>query len=444
MSWGRMALSCLALAAACRDQSAPARNDEESPGQRVFLPPPGVVRAVPPHRIEPDGVGPYRLGAELKDLLNTLPEGPRVELLQIDRMVGYRLVRVAQDKILVGIGPDGRVSFIAALDPEIAKTEGGLGVGSDIAELREALGPELPMEGTRDPRLVELEKLPNARVVVDRGRAAAIVVRLGSADGGGQDISAADALSGGGPPGQVPVRAPRAARTAPNPAEGDDVCTPASAMEALADQPLASIARIDEAAEVVAQYGCFTGNAPEAVIESGDELVLVVGEPGHLRRAAALSVPGLHFASAVDIDGDGRQELVAVSEKRSSDALAVRVEVLRGENGRLVGAGADEVYRVTAAAAAPVGARLKDIELLVEAYAADEALTVTGLYLHRVGAVRTVAPLLPKTIVLRPRRRSEAGGAAASPPASASPRAGAGARGVKPDQDRKSADGERE
>lgn len=419
----------LTLAAAllgCREKSAPPLSDDESLGQRVFEPPRRVVRAVPPHRIQPGGLGEYELGAELKDILNTLPHGPRIELLQIEHLVSYRLVRAAQDTVLVGIGQNERVSFVAVLDPEIAKTEGGFGVGSEIDKLRDALGPERPATSARDPRLVELERLPNARFFVEQGKVVAIVV--GPDAPPGDAIAQADALSGGGPGPQ---------RIGPAPPDTPPTgCTEASAREALSGDPIAAIARVDDEdatdsdrpAEEV-HYGCFTGTAPEVVVEGSGELVLVVGEPGRLRRAAAFSAPGLLFARAIDTDGDGRHELVAVSEDRTGDALTVRVEVLRGESSRLVGAGADEVYRVTSGSAAPVGAKLKDVGLLVEAHPGAESIQVTGFYLQRAGAkVLTVAPLLPKTIVLRPRKRSEAGGASAPPaPAarsSAGPRAG--------------------
>lgn len=412
-------LLCLVLAsAACRDESAPGRPDSErlDQGPRVFQPPVSVVRAVPPHRIEPDGIGPYRLGTELKDILNTLPGGPRVELLQIDRLVGYRLVRAAPASILVGIGAGGRVSFVGALDREIAKTENGFGVGSEIETLREALGPERTMMGARDPRLVELARLPGARLIVEDGRVTAIVVVADASPDAPHDIAPADALSGGGSPAGKLDRGLRASagKVAAAPVSSDDgerSCTVASAVEALGGKPIAEVARADKAVEARVYYGCFTGTAAEAVVEDGNELVLVAGDTERLRRAATLSVEGLVFAGAVDTDGDGRHELVAVSEARSDEAIAVSVELLRGENGRLVRTAAEEVYRATSGAAASVGAKqLKDVSLLIEVYAGDESLQVTGFYLHRAGAkVRTVAPLLPRTILLGPHQRGGGG-----------------------------------
>jgi hypothetical protein len=410
MSWGRTALSLLALAAGCRDQSAPARGADESLGQRVFQAPAGVVRAVPPHRIQANGIGPYLLGADFKAILSTLPHGPRVEVIQIDRVVGYRrLVRVAQDAILVGIGQSGKAAFIAALDPEIAKTEDGWGVGSEIDSLREALGPERPAAGARDPSLVELARLPNARVIVAGHRVAAIVVGPdGSAEEGrAADLGPADALSGGGTGRSATAGGrPRA------PAPDTSGCTVSSAIEALAGEPVVETSRAggDEKQPAV-YYGCFTGSDPEAVVADQDQLILVVGGPGHLRRAATASVPGLLFASVADVDGDGRHDLVAVAEDRSSEAIAIRVAVLRGDGGRLVEAADEEVYRVTSDAALPV-AKLKDIKLLIDAEVDGDGLEVGGFYLQWNGDdVRSLAPLVPRTIELGSRKRSGNGAA---------------------------------
>jgi hypothetical protein len=388
--------------AACRDESAPAREKDEGLGQRVFRAPAGVVRAVPPHRIQPNSIGPYRLGAEFKAILSTLPYGPRVEVIQIERVVGtHRLVRVAQDAILVGIGQSGKASFIAALEPEIAKTEDGWGVGSEIDTLREALGPERTINGARDPRLVELARLPNARVVVEGHRVDAIVVGPdASADDGRRgDLGPADALSGGGASGS-------AAKTRPPAREPDgDGCTAASALEALGGEPVAETARAGDKQAAV-HYGCFTGASPEAVVVDRDQLVLVGGEPGRLRKMATASVPGLLFASAVDVDGDDRHEVVAVAEKRSEEALTVSLEVLRGDGGRLVSSTSEELYRVDASL--PV-AKLKDIQLLIEAHLMGDSLEVGGLFLHWDGDdVRSVAPLSTRTVkVGSSRKRGE-------------------------------------
>ena len=402
MSRGRMAMLLVALAA-CRDEGEQARGaDEESLGQRVFQAPAGVVRAVPPHRIQPNGIGPYLLGAEFKAILSTLPHGPRVEVIQIDRVVGYRLVRVAQDDILVGIGQAGKASMVAALDPEIAKTEDGWGVGSEIDTLREALGPERAIAGARDPKLVELARLPNARVVVRGHRVAAIVVGPEGADAG-RDLGPADALSGGAT--SRPASGAARPRPPAPPTPPGSGCTVATALEALASEPVAATARAKDPDKASVYYGCFTGEEPEAVVAADDQLVLVTGEPGKLRKGATMSVSDLIFAGVSDVDGDGRHDLIAVSESRSSEALGMRIEVVRADGGRLVSAADEEVYRVTSDAAVPV-AKLKDIEILIEAYDAGDAIEVGGYFVQWDGDdVRSIAPLQPKTVELGSRRR---------------------------------------
>lgn len=412
-------LAALALAS-CRDhhpgsrRTGPARDAGDPLGQRVFRPTPGVVRAVPPHNIQPTGVGPYALGAELRDVLAMLPHGPRVELLEIEGLVDYSLVRAEEGRLVIGVGASGRVSFITVLDPEIAKTDGGLGVGTGVDQLVAALGPvREPKNSVRDPRLLAFEHLPNAQVVVEDGRAVAIVVG-GPAVAHASDKDAAadaDALSGGD---HQPVQSSKLVRavavgTDAGPAEADPPRSPEceGAADALAGAPVAQTARVDpDSAHIF--YGCFTGTSPEAVVEGKSGLVLVAGEPAHLRRVVSISMPGLVYAGAVDVDGDGRQEVVAVMERRNREVLVTRVEVLRGEGDRLVMAGSDDVYRMTSSAAAWVGAKLGDVDFAIEAEVHGGGLEVGGLYLDEVGgAVKNAVPLLPKTVAVKGRRRAQ-------------------------------------
>ncbi len=94
---------------------------------------------------------------------------------------------------------------------------------------------------------------------------------------------------------------------------------------------------------------------------------------------------------------------------------------MRADGGRLASAADEEVYRVTSDAAVPV-AKLKDIELLIEAYDAGDALEVGGYFVQWDGdEVRSIAPLQPKTVELGSRRR---GGA----PSSGGSSSGEGAR----------------
>ena len=429
-----LALSlALALLPGCRDdrRSEPEDTDpaESDLGQRVFQPSPGVVRAVPPHGIKQGGVGPYLLGAELREVLAMLPHGPRVELLDIENVVKYSLVRAEEGRVLIGVGSSGRVSFIGVLAPDIAKTTGGLGVGATEEELVEQLGPVVNGPDVRDPRVLVLEQLPGARVVMEDGEASVIVVGPGGAGAPPAVSAQPDALSGGeaspapgatapgtpAPPGRPAPEVPAAPRPAETPA------TPCGrAAEILAAAPLAA-ARGDEAHGAIA-YGCFTGNSPEAVVPAPGELVLHGGDPARLRRITSVEVPGLLFAGALDLDGDQRHELVAFSERRTAEQVSVRVQVLRGEGGKLMAVADEEVYRATSTTVAWVGARLVDVHFLLRAEPRASAIEVHGLYLDKGGGVeRHVAPLIPRTVSVRPRRKppegSGSGGAAASPAA---------------------------
>ena len=405
----------LVIAGCKEERAAPERGDGgASLGQRVFLPSPGLVRAVPPHGIQAGGVGPYQLGAELRDILAMLPHGPRIELLEIEDIAKYSLVRAEGDRVIIGVGASGRVLYIAVLEPEIAVTAGGLGVGASVDELRERLGPEVPPgPGARDPDILELERLPNARVIVRDGRAVAIVVGPGGAPAATAPTEP-DALSGGA------AAVPAAAEPPPRPARPERQAPCARAAEILAAAPLAAAAPEDRRRQVA--FGCFTGTSPEAVVPQGDEeLVLYGGEPSRLRRITSIDVPGLVFAGAIDVDGDMRHELLAVSQKRTGEVLSVRAAVLRVESGRLVSVADEEVYRVTRGAIAWVGARLEDVAFLLRGEPGGGGVEVRGFYLDGLsGTGRHVVPLDPRTISVRPRRRSAepaggAGGAGATP-----------------------------
>lgn len=376
-------LAVLALAG-CRDGSPPneppaRRTAEDAPRERVFTPSPGLVRSVGPYPITGAGVGLYTLGAEMPKVLEILPTKAPVDTLDIEGVVKHKVVPPDGERILVGFDSRGMASFVAVVAPDIALVDGRFGVGSPVDELLAGLGPEVKRAAVRDPHILELEKLANARFVVDGGRVIAIVV----------------------------AEEPRAARA--EQAEADAPC--ARAAEILAGS-VPGIQGPDGAAR--AAWGCFTGGQPEVAVPEGDELVVYGGEPGRLRRITSVAAPGLQFAGALDVDRDGRHEVVSVAERRGDDALAARIVVWRGEGGRLSAAADKEVYRMTSGAAGWVGHKLKDVSFLVQAAAAStSSIEVRGLYLQRGedGGARTVAPLVAETVAVRPRRAPAGPGA---------------------------------
>jgi hypothetical protein len=166
----------LALVACSDRERAETRQEPERP-HRVIEPPSGRVRPLPPHAIRADGVGPYRLGAALADLVYQLASGPRIETIDIPNVVHLSVLRAEDNAILIGGPPLGKASFVAVVGSEIARTESGVHVGSTREEVEKALGATVvDPERARDPRLLVPSGLRNARVVLDGDRVAALVV----------------------------------------------------------------------------------------------------------------------------------------------------------------------------------------------------------------------------------------------------------------------------
>ncbi|WP_428263789.1 hypothetical protein [Haliangium sp.] len=402
MPWSRSFVALLSAllaswAGGCDEPAQPAPvSYDANRARRLFEPPEGEVRAVPPHAIHAQGVGPYRLGASLHEVLGLSSRGPRVTLIRLDGVADYSLVQ-AEDALLVGVDDLNEVGFVSVLDEEIARTDSGVGVGSELSALHEALGPALRAPDlAMHPRLVALEALPDVRFLLDptRTRVAAVVVRRGPdraralAPGAGSD--AAGDLDQGGDAG--------AGATC---AAGPDI--PVEDLRRAAELP-ADVA-------VVAASACLAGEVSENLLFGDGKLVVLAGEPDKLRRLAVHAAPGARFAAPVDVDGDGRSEVAVVLESERPEARVVSLEVLRLDGGRFTRLAEREVYRLSAQSATWVGARLDEIELLVELHGGSQRLQVSGLYVHRGGQrLEAVAPLLPVTMAVDTRRRRGAPG----------------------------------
>ncbi len=393
-----IALFCLA---ACRDGSPPneqpaRRPAEDAPRERVFTPSPATVRSVGPYAITAGGVGLYALGSELRTVLAILPSKAPVDQLEIEGVVNYKVVPPDDERILVGFDTSGVAAFVAVVAPEIAMVEGGFGVGSGVDQIVQGLGPEVTDGAVRDPHLLIPSRLPNARIATDGEEVTAIVV---TREARASDRSPLSSLSTGSP------------------------CDRATQILA---GSLPEPHTLDDAAR--ASYGCFTGASPEIALAESDELVVYGGEPGRVKRATAVSVPGLQFAGALDVDRDGRSEIVTVAERRTGEALAARIVVWRGEGGRLTAVADKDVYRMTSGSAGWVGAKLRDVSFLIEVLpGSTSSVEVRGLYLQRgEGQVHTVAPLTPETVAVRPRRPAAppavtSGGGSAAPAGASAP-----------------------
>jgi len=394
---------CL-LAAACSDHSGTATPGDAGRVRRVFKKPATSVRAVPPHAIRSEGVGPYLLGASLKDVLALSDRGPRVMLLELDGVLEYSEVEAEGGRMEVGVERGIGVSYVSVLDDEIARTEKGAGVGTTVSELTKALGSELaPANRLRDPRLKVYTALPNARFVVEDGQVVAVTV----------------GLEGRPPP---PRTAP-----APRPIEPVVAEPPPRARcgaDLLREHEDAVLAAARLGDDATAAYGCLDDDQPLLAVQDRDHLVVVTGAPGKLRRMRVEPQPDdpIVFAGSVDTSGDGMDELIAVTQSRSDSELVYRVEVYRSEGGRFSRSSSHDVYRITATSARWIGAELSQIDLLLDIEAGDETLVVGGLYIKRKGgAVVSAAPLQRSKLVVRASRSSSSAAPTASERSDAGP-----------------------
>ena len=173
------ALLLLFVIAACSESKQPEPKREPERQRRVIEPQSRGVRALPPHAIRADGVGPYKLGATVRELLDQLPSGPRITQFTLPDVIQRDILRAEDDAILIGTEPQGTAKFVSVVRSEIARTEAGVHVGSTTAELERSLGAPLEeAERAQDPRLVIPSNLKNARVLLDgdRARIEAIVI----------------------------------------------------------------------------------------------------------------------------------------------------------------------------------------------------------------------------------------------------------------------------
>jgi hypothetical protein len=122
-----------------RENKEPPRDATRA--RRVIEPSTDRVGPLPPYAIRADGVGPYKLGEKLSDLLEQLASGPRIALFEIAGVVHRDVIHAEDDTILVGGEQASTASFVAVVGSEVARTESGIHVGSTRQEVIAALGP---------------------------------------------------------------------------------------------------------------------------------------------------------------------------------------------------------------------------------------------------------------------------------------------------------------
>ncbi|MBK9037406.1 MAG: hypothetical protein IPL61_40215 [Myxococcales bacterium] len=345
----------VALSAACGgDHPAPPER-REPPPRRVIDPPRGDVRALPPHAITADGIGPYKLAMPMAQILSALPSGPRIALMQIPGVVDLSLVRDAG--LIIGGDRQGVATFIAVVQVAVARTADGIGVGTERSTLVRTLGPAVVDDRTaRDPRVWVGSALPGARFVMYADRVGALVLAAR-------------------PPAVTPA---------------DGGCT----------RPPLPVDRAGLPA--TARAACLDG--ADAVAASGDQVLAFSLTDGKPRRVASYDVPGLRWAAPLRA-ASGRDELIAISERATVDTRTIVVTALTLEGGRLIKLAEVDAYELTDTSAAWIGAGLAELDLRLEVARSGDDLTIGGLMIHGAGgAVIDVAQLL--TVPLRINRRA--------------------------------------
>jgi hypothetical protein len=378
---------------------------------------PTTVHNLPPHAIRNDSVGPYVVGAPFYDVLHQLPDGPRIERLRLGESVDWSVARTEEGKILVGAGDASRVAYIAVLAAGIARTpEYGLEVGSTGAQLIKVLGAETTVDVVSDRRWYRFTIMPGVRFLTaappdtDPADARVVAILLTAAD------EAAESTSKRGAPAEGSIPQPRP----PSPCRD---AVPDVAADVIGAAKLRAVAlQPKPEREPLVRWGCVTSSQREAVIVAGNELAVVGGEPGKWRRLAGFQIGPVDLAGPLDVDGDGRDEIVVGRIVRSEDSVAAEVQVLRWEVNHFVVALTQKPYVITGSVAAGAGMTLPQVELSIDVSAQSGALIIDGLYWATDrGRLHELAPL--QRVEVKLGRKGAAGTPAvdAGPPATPTP-----------------------
>ena len=349
--------------------------------RRVIEPSTERVGPLPPYAIRADGVGPYKLGEKLSDLLERLASGPRIALFEIPGVVHRNVIRAEDDSILIGGEQASTASFVAVVGGEVARTESGVHVGSTREDMLAALGaPVEDPERARDPRLIVPSSVPSLHAILEAGRVAALVVQSA---------------------------APAARRAT-------DCARPAATETAIG--------------------ACLT-TAGELVEVRGDEIVVRSGE-GERPLAPVLRLTGVVFVAPLRSAADARDELVVITRSDEAASRTWWLAAYRLEGARLVRViDASALYQLSTTNARWIGADLRDVELYLELTSRPDAIEVGGL-LTTLSAtraptkIRDVVVIAPASV---PRRRAKPSSFEASDAGTAGPPGGSVAPRVAPD-----------
>lgn len=379
-------LLCALTLLACSENTSEPKVVDTGLKRRVFRPPPkGEVRAIPPHNIHSGGVGPYELGASFQTTLALLPHGPRVELYKAKGFFDYRLMRAEDDALIIGVGRRGGVAFVSVLDPEIATTESGVGVGAGISELVGSLG-EIQDKGSggHDSRIIAFEALPNSRFIVDSGKVVAAVVLPSREDKKPTGVEKKKAE-------KTPTKN-LGEKELPTDPVSEEGCQ-AGKLEARRDE-LVAIAQLPEASVDSLLYACLLSDEGEAVLRAGERVVVVAQQSsGALRRVGAAQIPGLNFVAVLNT-GKERAQLFSVAQRQDRFLREVLVAHHPLFAGKVSTGWRGIAYSLKAQDASWIGASWSSASFLLDLKAGNGGVVVGGIFMQREsGLLRHVVPM---------------------------------------------------
>ena len=365
---------------------------------RVFRPRPGRVRALPPHNILNDGIGPYRVGAAMRDVFIRIPDRPRIEVLHLEGLFDHRLLRAERGGLLIGSLRGKSVRFITAIGPEIAHTGAGRVIGRPAAQLSKELGEPVGDGRVRDPRIHVFSKFPGVRFIAHGAKVQAVLVA--------SSPRAAKVQDGEGGADSEGQPCDPESNIRPNAVSAGRAGLDAEHVLAVSPQLRAHKGMGVGGAHVTPYvvWGCMAPGQPMAIASKGNALTVVTIANGRASRVASATIVGLVYAAPLDADGDGDDEVLAVERIDSASEVRYRIRVLEPNLNPIV---SRDVFTLKARAVKWVGAsRLSDTELYLEAWRSAGALRVGGVYIQRDGGViRNVVPLDPvKARVRGPRK----------------------------------------
>ena len=343
----KLALVAAMVLLGCSDNDRPEPIHERVP-PRHLPEPVGTMHSLPPHPIRADGIGPYLLGERFEVLYGIAPKLARLEPFDIRGVVHSHIIHAEENEsVLIGGEPGGTASFVAVIDPQVARTESGFHVGSTRDELTRALGaPITEIDRALDPRLVAPSNMRNARAILDGDHVVAFALTSEP----------------------IPERAP-----------ADDCPRPAT-----------------EAGRIGLCFG-----APFIADVDGDDIA--VRPPGSTptdKPIASVHVPSLVFAAALRNPAENRDELVVVARIDDTGMKTWTVVAFQLEKTKLVKViDPSPLYQLSSSNARWIGAELRDVDLYLELVSRTEAIEVGGLLTTRMGdKIKNVVAISPVSV----------------------------------------------